>query len=210
MALTGSTGGGFDPIPADQYVARCVRVVDMGSEHNERWNKTQRKVQIMFEIPALIISEGEYAGMPRCISEWFTLSMAPKSHLRPKIESWRGQGFSDAEAEGFDILTLVGHPAIINVIHNINNGNTYANIASITPLMKGMECPEPKTEMYGFALTKSDFSPETFDKLSDKMKERIQKTPEYKELMGQPNNVEGYDPAQSGPGGFDPNDDVPF
>ena len=185
MALTGKVGGqGYDPVPAAQYVARCIRVIDLGSERSEKWDKMMRKVRIMFEIPELLIEDGDYAGMPRCLSSKFTLSMAPKSHLRPQLESWRGRAFTDPEAEEFDILTLVGVPAIINVIHNVSGGNTYANIASITPLMKGMTCPEAKTVTYGFALTKENFTQEIFDGLHEKTREAIQLTPEYKELMG--------------------------
>ena len=209
MALTGKVGGaGFDPVPADQYIARCVRVVDLGSEHNTKWDKLQRKVRITFELPDIVIESGEYEGMPRVISSKFTLSMAPKSHLRPQLESWRGRAFTDQEAEDFDILTLVGAPCIINVIHNDAGGNTYANVATITPLMKGMVCPDAKTSMYGFALTHDDFNQEIFDSLHEKTQEQIKGTPEYAALQKGP--AQEYENTPEAQQGFDPNDDVPF
>jgi len=77
-----------------------------------------------------------------------TLSLSEKANLRPFLESWRGKKFTAEEIRGFDITAVAGKPAYLNIIHETKQKNgkavTYANIASIMPLPKGM--PKPKIE----------------------------------------------------------------
>lgn len=132
-------------IPAGNYVARCYSMVHVGTSFNEMYDKDINKVRITWEFPTETHVFNEEKGpQPFVISKEYTLSMHEKSALRPTLESWRGKGFTEEEAKGFDITNLVGAYCMINVIHRKSEDGTktYANIGSIASLPKGMNKPE--------------------------------------------------------------------
>lgn len=194
MALRAPVGGTFNLAPEGAHVARCIRVIDMGSTFSEKWNKDIRKVMITFELPLELIPDGELAGLPFAVSAFQTLSMNPKANLRKMLESWRGKTFTDKEAEEFDITTLLRAPAFVNIIHEETGGTTYANLKTIMPVPKGTQVPEPKSDVYAYSIEEHDEA--AWSKMSDKIKAKIMATKEWK--------------AREQGGGFDPNDDVPF
>lgn len=78
-----------------------------------------------------------------------TKTIGKDSNLRKLLEGWRGQPFTDKDInEGFDVESLVGVPCIVNVVHRTTNENTYANVASVMRLMKGVTPMKPDYESY--------------------------------------------------------------
>ena len=205
MALTGKVGKEFTLTPAGVHVARCTKVVDIGTQTKN--GKSNRKIMIAFELPNSIQSDGDYAGEPFGASGWYNLFMSPQAFLRVDLESWRGVQFTTEQAEAFDILKLVGVPAFLNIVHEESNGKTYANIKAIMPLPDGTTCPPAVNECYGFSLEPEDFNVETFGKLTENMQSKIKETPEWAAL-----HKKEEPPQDTGQqsGGYDPNDDVPF
>ena len=67
------------------------------------------------------------------------LSLSEKANLRKDLESWRGKAFTAEELKGFDIEKLIGVNAMASIIHNQSGDRTYANISSISKLMKGLQ-----------------------------------------------------------------------
>lgn len=168
------SGGGFDPIEAGVYHAICYGVVDLGTQFSQVYNTEARKVLIMFELPTERINK-DGKDLPRAISRQFTLSLNPKSSLRPFLEGWRGKEFSEAEAKGFDVGKLIGANCQLNIIHSTRNGKTYADISSATPLLKGT----PKRELENQPLFFSfDDNMELPEHCPDWVAERIQKSAE--------------------------------
>ena len=116
--MANDKGGGmdFDPIPAGVHHAEGWAVIDLGTQHNPKFNQDQHKVCIGWELPSeriQIEDNGAEIDKPKVISRIFTLSLSEKSHLRPFLESWRGRPFSPQELLGFDIsqnifLTIFG------------------------------------------------------------------------------------------------------
>ena len=53
MALTVKDNGGarVAPMEAGTYPARCVGVIDLGVQYNEKWDKRQEKLRLIFEFP---------------------------------------------------------------------------------------------------------------------------------------------------------------
>jgi hypothetical protein len=151
--------------------------------------KKAHKVIIDFELPleTSVFREGE-PEKPFVISKEYTLSFHEKSTLRAHLASWRGKPFSDAEAANFDITKLVGVPAMVNVIHkaSADGTKTYANIASISPMPKGLVCPEQVN--LSRVLSFSDWNQEVFMGLPDWLANKISETPEYKAKFAMPNN----------------------
>ena len=205
MSLIPPTKKDFEMVEPGMHKARCIKVVDMGTQETEFKGATQlkHKIMIMFELPQTEMQEGENAGKPFAIALFVTLSLDKKSNLRPLLVSWRGKDFTEDEAANFDMLNLLNATALVNVIHNKKDDNTYANIAAIMPL-KQNECPARINPLVAFSL--NDFDQEVFDSFSDKMQAKIMASPEYKEIMNPTIDAE----AEFGNQDVDKDDDEPF
>ena len=70
--------------------------------------------------------------------------MHEKAALRKDLESWRGKPFTAQELEGFDLEALLSVGCFINVMHQTREGQTYANVAAVMRLPKGMTAPSPR------------------------------------------------------------------
>jgi hypothetical protein len=194
MAIIAKTGGSSAPkqvTPAGSHVARCYGMIEVGTVEQIYQGETKKahKVIIDFELPleTSVFREGE-PEKPFVISKEYTLSFHEKSTLRAHLASWRGKPFSDVEAANFDITKLVGVPAMVNVIHkaSADGTKTYANIASISPMPKGLVCPEQVNPSR--VLSFSDWNQEVFMGLPDWLANKISETPEYKTKFAMPNN----------------------
>jgi hypothetical protein len=137
-----STDSKFKPHPAGTFAAVCVDVIDLG----KRVGEFQGKVKVSPKL-ALVFRTGERRedGEPFDISAEFTASMFDKATLRHFLESWRGRAYSEEQITAtIPIDKLVGQPAFLNILHEIakSSGRTYARIATVMPLPKGMARPE--------------------------------------------------------------------
>ncbi len=172
----------FTPVPEGNHIAVCYRVIDFGTQKIE-WmgkEKHQRKVLVSWEIP----DEKMEDGRPFTIGQKFTWSMSEKANLRAVLESWRGKAFTDADfgPQGFDIMNIIGVGCMLNVVHAHKNGKTYANIASVAKLPKGISSPGPTNPRNFVWLSREEFIQGNFDSLTDGMKAIILQSPEYKAL----------------------------
>ena len=145
MSLKVSESGNGSNIPIldeGSYAAVCYMLVDIGLQRNERYGNSSRKVIIGWEIADEYVEvDGE--KKPRVFSARYTASLNEKAILRRDLAAWRGREFTDAELAEFNLRNIIGAPCLIQIIHKEgNNGRTYANLASIMKLPKGM--PSPK------------------------------------------------------------------
>lgn len=183
MALTvRETGGGeFELPPAGTYPARCYRVIDLGTQPVE-WQGTtkhQQKVLIAWE---LMGDERMKDGRPFSIQKRYTASLSEKASLRADLEAWRGRPFTGDELRGFHLKNILGQACLLQVIHTEKNGKSYANIASLMRLPKGMQCAAAENPAIWFDLEDPDM--EAFDMLGDRLKEVIQGSPEWHSAHG--------------------------
>ncbi len=153
-----NSGEGFEPIPSGMNHAVCYGVVDLGTQPGNEALKfaPAHKIVVLYEVPDERIElerDGRKVNLPRTISSMFTLSLSKKSKLRPALESWRGRPFTETELEGFDLKNLVGVNALLNIIHERKNDKTYANISTISPLMKGHPKKTPELPVVFFSLS---------------------------------------------------------
>jgi hypothetical protein len=141
MGIIAKAGAEFTPAPAGTHAAVCVDIIDIGMVLSEfkGVKKNQHKIKIVWQI-----DEDQANGKPFTVSQRYTLSLHQKATLRRDLESWRGKPFSEEELKAFDLENLLGAGALLNVIHNHREGSTYANVASVMRLMKGMATPAPR------------------------------------------------------------------
>ncbi len=137
IATAGSDSQTRTPAPAGAHQAVCVDVIDKGMVESKSFDgkpsKMQRKITIAWQIQELRDDGKRYV-----IYRMYTLSLHEKATLRKDLESWRGKRFTREEEMGFDVEKVIGVNCIINVQHNPVGDKTYANVASVMPLMKGM------------------------------------------------------------------------
>jgi hypothetical protein len=137
MGLYASEGGSGTFQLATEGVVRgvCADVIDLGIRPGFEGKPTP-KVALVFQIDEL-----DKDGKPLQVQQWFTLSMNDKANLKKFLESWRGKKFEMGEAGQFDLYKLVGAGALLTLVHGKPNqqNRVYANIQSISPMMKGME-----------------------------------------------------------------------
>lgn len=149
MAITAKAGADFKPVAEGTHPAICDMMVDLGMQDGGTYGP-KHKVYIRFQIPGERI-QGEYNGeaydRPAVTGIQLTVSLSKNSNMRPLLESWRGKKFTPEELREFDITKVAGKPALINIVHEEKDGKTYANIASIMPLPRGMEPPKLEGEV---------------------------------------------------------------
>jgi hypothetical protein len=184
MAIIATNSGGganFEPIPAGSYAARCHSMIHIGTNEETILGtvKQLNKVRITWELPTETkVFKEENGEQPFVLSKEFTLSMHEKANLRKNLNSWRGKALTEDEAKAFDISVLIGVPCMLSVIHKVaKNGNTYAEIAGINTLPKGMECPPQINDSQ--ELTYSDWNQDLFNSLPEFLQSKIKTSEEY-------------------------------
>lgn len=169
-------GGDFKRLPAGSHIAICNLIADLGLQPGSAaFPNPKRQVYVRFEIPAERV-EWEKDGVkhegPQVIGKSYTASMNEKANLRKHLEGWRGKNFTDAEAEDFDLASVLGKPCMLIVSESENGGKTYSNIASVGPMPKGIPAPTSENELLMYD---DDNDHKTFNKLPPWLQEKIEK-----------------------------------
>jgi hypothetical protein len=208
-------GGEFERCPPGMHLARCYRIVDLGTQKKEFKGvaKLLHQITIYWEIHGtdddgkpLRMSDGRPFG----VFQNYTLSWSSKANLRIDLQSWRGRPFTDEELRRFDLKTVLGAWCMLNLIEStINDGKTYVNVKGVTPvpaLIKNNGLPEGVNPKEIFQLDKPDMA--MFDKFHEKLKAKIMQSPEWQKLQGK-TPAQTPIPAPTG-SGIDDDDDIPF
>lgn len=174
MSLTASDKGGadFEMTPEGQYVGRCFKIVDMGTQttKGQYGDKVQHKVMVSFE---LLDGPKMQDGRPFSVSQFYTVSLHEKAKLRADLEAWRGRKFTPTELEGFDLASVIGAYCMLQVVHD--ETGKYANIQTIMSY-KGDKLP-PINENVVFDIDNPDMK--VFETFGDSMKLKITSAPEW-------------------------------
>lgn len=139
LTVSDSGGGDFVLVPEGTYIARCVRVIDLGLQPGSpQYPDPKHKVLFAWEIPGETIEiNGE--EKPAMVMSRYTASLHAKSKLRADLESWRGRAFTADEQKGFQLKAVLDVPCMITIIHS--DDGKYANVKSIAKMPKGIPCP---------------------------------------------------------------------
>ena len=216
MALRAPVGGTRKPIPAGTYVARLVRVIDMGTFDDPKSKYgPKHEVRFMFEIPSKRVTwkeNDEEREGPAAVWHRFSLSMNKKSNLRHFVEAWTGKKMTDKDASTFDIGSLLEKACMLGIQHD--ETGSYANVVTVSALPEGIACAAQETPTMYLELTREGYDEAMFQALGDWFKDRIKATPEWQYATGLIGDPDG-DPSagDAGADGFDepPSDDeVPF
>lgn len=150
--LAKNDGPTFTIIPEDMYKGVCVGVWDCGLHKNPLSGKNQHKVYIEFEL-----DYQKEDGSAYRVGRLYTLSLYELASFRKLIESWYGTKVTpEQEQKGFDPRNLVGRSAMIQIVHNAGKGNNankmYANIQTVTKLMRDVEPYKPTAKLIKYSM----------------------------------------------------------
>ena len=179
LAIPEESSGSYEKCPEGNHVAVCCGIVDLGTQYSEKYEKSQRKIMIEWEVTG----ETKEDGTPYYIDQFYTFSMNEKSALRNDLESWRGVKFTKDDFGRFELSNVIGVGCMLNVIHNQTGDKVYANIASIARMPKGMPTPPLVARRRCLSLEPGEFDADQMDGLRDRILEKIKESPEYKSLM---------------------------
>lgn len=216
MPIVAKQSEGREPIAAGMYPSACCWVIDLGTQpsSNPSW-KARQMVLLGWELLDEVV-EFEKDGVKQSfhpkMSRSFGLSFGSAkkpTEFRKLLESWRSRPFTDEELKGFDLKNVVGVNGLLTVVHNNKEGNTYANVGSVGPLMKGMPKRAPETPIIYFSL--SDVPQDATavdwpDSMPEFIREKIRKSEEYCARFG-------GDAGNGADNGYPPphgDDDIPF
>jgi hypothetical protein len=205
MVAIPKPGADFTPAPAGTWPAVCTRIVDLGTQDRTYKGVVSKSHQVLISWELHDDECKGDDGKPMLVQRSFTWSMSPKANLRKTLESWRGKPFAESDFGTFDIRALLGAGCLIGVTHETKEGNTYANISSVLKLPKGVKSPKPSNGQTCIWLHEEIFDADAFEKLSDKLKEKIKASPEYQEMVNG-----GAGDQSNGDIGDDEDDETPF
>ena len=209
-------GGNFERCPSGMHLARCYRIVDLGTQKSEYMGQVKylHKIMLGWEIHGMNDDGSPIKmqdGRPFGIFKNYTLSWSEKANLRLDLQSWRGKPFTQEEMRKFDLKNVLGAWCMLNIIERPgkSDGKMYTNVDGVTPVpamikQNGLPTAVNKNEL--FKIDEPDM--EMFNGFSDNLKAKISSSPEWQKKQG---NTPAPAP-QSAPAkpAFDEDDDIPF
>lgn len=180
MKWTGDNSKEFEQPPVGTTVARCVKVIDLGTQAGEYQGLPTHKRQVIigWELPTELMSEGEAKGKPFVVSRFYTASLNEKANLRKDLENWRGRPFTAEELGGFDSKNILGKTCMVSLMEN-DKGKV--RVTGVIAMPKGMQVPEQVNPSVFFSL--DEFNEHAFESLSDGYKKMIAASPEYQAII---------------------------
>ena len=120
------SGTDYPQVPTGVHKARCVRVIDLGTQRQDYQGDIswKRQVLLIWEVPEYMNENKE----PLTLSKFYNLSLHEKSNLAKDLTSWRGKAFTQTEKDGFDITKLLSQPCMLNVIEGSNGRPKISNV----------------------------------------------------------------------------------
>jgi hypothetical protein len=176
-------GGDYEQAPVGTHVARCVRLIDIGTQENEYEGRksSRRQVVIGWELPEELMIKGESAGQPFLVTRFYTQSLNEKSTLRKDLITWRGRDFTPDELAGFDAQNILGVPCLVSITTNDQTGKS--RVSGVMKLTKGIKPPKQVNPTLYFSLDPEEFDLSTYEGLSEGYKRMIEASPEFAEAM---------------------------
>lgn len=191
----------FAQAPAGTHVARCIRIIDIGTQPAGEWQgkitPARNQVIVMWELPGEMMDADDQGNCkPYIVSRFYTNSLYEKSALYGDLVSWRGRDFTPDEKAGFDLQNILNAPCLVTVTHN-EAGK--AKVTGVAKLVKGMDCPPAYNDVWSFWIEEWDEA--RFSAMSDGIKKLITGSAEFKAM------ATGAKPAAQQ---SDADDSIPF
>jgi len=200
-----ASGGGktFKQPDAGTHAARCIGIIDLGTQEGEWQGEPTRRNQVIvrWELP---FETEEFDGVtkPLIVSKFYTNSLNEKATLRKDLESWRSKPFTAEEMlKGFDLENIIGKCCQLSIVHT-DKGK--AKVVGVSAMAKGMTCPAQFNDSVVFWI--EPWNDNKFEALPEFYKDLIRRSEEYRELNNVGRGETGYARRIDLPN----DDDIPF
>lgn len=207
-------GTAIEPLAEGLYTGVCTRLIDLGWQYSEKYDKKQHKMMLGWDIAGekLTLSTGEKVN--RIMWKEYSMSLGEKSTLRKDLQSWRGKAFTIQELAGFNLCQILGVPCQMQIIHTERNGSKYANISAVIALPKGMLKPEGEYPTLFLNLSDETTFKE-FKNLPAWIQDKIRSAENYescglKDFVNSADNTEDYSDTDGFTDMDADEDDLPF
>jgi len=175
-----SSNQDFEKPQPGSYLARCVELVDLGTQHSESplyGSQVAHKVMIGFELIA-----DEVGALVRdsknetfVVRNEFTFSMNSKATLRKTIEAWTGTALTPEQADNFDFETLLGKLVVLQLSEQTSAKGTV--FVKTTAYMATKRTGEGVRPLVLFTLGSPDMT--VFSNLPKYIQNKIQESDEW-------------------------------
>jgi hypothetical protein len=190
----------FD-IPEGTEIGTLYQIVDMGTTIKDGKDKSgnpqkyqEHNVRLSFELPDVTADFGKGVQEPAAIHDHFvrfemTVGKTIKQNPKTSKTSVTLFGYAtalDQQAKEsintgtFKFGDLLGKSCQLQLIRN----GEYTNIAGAIALPKSAGQPKPVNPLFSYSIARDGFAGAKWDSLSEKTREALKKTEEYKEIMG--------------------------
>jgi len=177
-------GGSFELAPAGNHLARCVKLVDLGTTESTYQGVTHHRHQclVMWELPDELMKPNEAGDeLPFIVSKFYTLSLHEKAKLRHDLISWRGRDFTPEELKRFPMKNILGAACLVSVVHEKKtNGDMKAVVTAVAKVPKKTVVPDQVNPAVYFSMEPDEFDRDVFDSLSEGLQNLIAESDEWK------------------------------
>ena len=176
-AKTVSNGGGktVDPLEIGTYPIRLAQVIDLGVQPRKPYKGEEKDpiqmLWVTYEVTTEFMKDedgNDDTERPRWISESFPFYNLSADRAKSTA---RYLALDPQQACEGNWDQLVGSAGALTVVHNQSGDRTYANVGSVSPIMKGMAVEELKNPSVVFSLDEPDL--DVFESLPDFLQEKI-------------------------------------
>ncbi|MGF6901893.1 phage replication initiation protein, NGO0469 family [Paraburkholderia sp. GAS348] len=184
--ISAMSSTGYEIAPAGEHVARCVKLIDLGTQSgkfNGRITRA-RKLMVYWE---LLGAHRRADGAPFVASKIYTVSMHPKATLRQDVEWWNGAPLSSAEVASFNADWMLDRYCRVTVTHAEANGNVRAGIERLAPLPDDASKPDAVNDIVTFSLADPDL--DVFETLSPGVQRMIEASPEWQKFAAKGGSI---------------------
>jgi hypothetical protein len=194
----------YEMLPAGTHLAVCNRVIDFGTQETTFGSKHQ--ILLAWET----VEEKMADGRPFAISRRYVLSTDKRSNFRADLEGMLGRPLTSEDFGKFDLGSLLGLAALLQVKHEIRETRTFANVTSVVPPPKGT--PARLSANGAICFSFEPFDRSSFEALPTWTQDVIRRSPEYQTATravssgGIPQRLH----AVLGKGKDLPQDEIPF
>jgi hypothetical protein len=196
----------YEMLPAGTHLAVCNRVVDLGMQETTFGSKHQ--IMLAWET----VEEKMSDGRPFAISRRYVLSTDRRSNFRADLEGMLGRPLTSEDFGKFDLSTLLGLAALLQVKHDVRESRTFVNVANVMAPPKGT--PARLSANGAICFSFDPFDRNAFDALPTWIQDIIRRSPEYtaatRAASGQTGSTAQHLHAVLGKGKDLPQDAVPF
>jgi hypothetical protein len=189
-----ASGSDFKQPPTGTHIARCIRLVDLGTQHSEYMGEPTSNPQVLvtWELPGEQMEDGK----PFTISKFYNIYLSSKATLRKDLEGWRGRSFTAEELKKFDLQNVLGKPCMLNAVENDKQKTI---VASVSGLPKGITCPPAINALSAFWL--DEWDEQKYSALPEGLQKLIAKSDEFKAMHAPVKSGNGFDDMEDdGPG----------